>query len=171
MTTEAIGAAAPAEGDSIAVVHPAPSAAKPIGLHSPPDSNNAVQLDDSDDSELSDLDDAIAEQLSCLDDVVLPVAHADADAAAAAAAAEATTTSTSTGPADDAANPVDVPEEDDIGDVEPDHYSGTVPVFRPTMHQFKDFKKFVRLLFSLTPRSCAGPPSPSPVGWPWSSVG
>lgn len=36
------------------------------------------------------------------------------------------------------------PEEDeDIGDVLPDHWSGTVPVFRPTMEQFKDFQKFV----------------------------
>jgi hypothetical protein len=33
---------------------------------------------------------------------------------------------------------------DDIGDVLPDHWSGTVPVFKPTMHQFKDFKRFVR---------------------------
>ncbi|OLN86634.1 DNA damage-responsive transcriptional repressor RPH1 [Colletotrichum chlorophyti] len=33
--------------------------------------------------------------------------------------------------------------EDDIGEVLPDHWSGTVPVFRPTMHQFKDFKLFM----------------------------
>jgi hypothetical protein len=33
--------------------------------------------------------------------------------------------------------------EDDIGEIVPDHYSGTVPVFKPTMHQFKDFKIFV----------------------------
>lgn len=33
---------------------------------------------------------------------------------------------------------------DDIGEVLPDHWSGTVPVFKPTMHQFKDFKHFVR---------------------------
>ncbi|KAL9949239.1 hypothetical protein ACHAP6_005305 [Verticillium nonalfalfae] len=45
---------------------------------------------------------------------------------------------------DDAVNPADEPpKEDDIGEVEPDHYSGTVPVFRPTMHQFKDFKRFM----------------------------
>ncbi|KAI1410038.1 hypothetical protein F5Y13DRAFT_168860, partial [Hypoxylon sp. FL1857] len=30
---------------------------KPTGLHSPPDSNSAMKLDGSDDSELSDLDD------------------------------------------------------------------------------------------------------------------
>lgn len=35
-------------------------------------------------------------------------------------------------------------DKDDIGDVSPDHWSGTVPVFKPTMDQFKDFKKFVR---------------------------
>ncbi|KAF0325174.1 JmjC domain-containing protein [Colletotrichum asianum] len=33
--------------------------------------------------------------------------------------------------------------EDDIGEVLPDHWSGTVPVFKPTMHQFKDFKLFM----------------------------
>ncbi|CCF46245.1 hypothetical protein CH063_15060, partial [Colletotrichum higginsianum] len=34
------------------------------------------------------------------------------------------------------------PVEDDIGEVLPDHWSGTVPIFKPTMHQFKDFKLF-----------------------------
>ncbi|OAA76010.1 jumonji family transcription factor [Akanthomyces lecanii RCEF 1005] len=33
-------------------------------------------------------------------------------------------------------------DQDDIGEVLPDHWSGTVPVFKPTMDQFKDFKKF-----------------------------
>lgn len=32
---------------------------------------------------------------------------------------------------------------DDIGEIYPDHWSGNVPVFKPTMHQFKDFKLFV----------------------------
>ncbi|KAL6877848.1 hypothetical protein HDV57DRAFT_500688 [Trichoderma longibrachiatum] len=33
---------------------------------------------------------------------------------------------------------------DDIGDVEPDHWSsGNVPVFRPTMDQFRDFRRFM----------------------------
>ncbi|CAM1510462.1 Fc.00g007970.m01.CDS01 [Cosmosporella sp. VM-42] len=36
----------------------------------------------------------------------------------------------------------DVNDEDDIGEVLPDHWSGSVPVFKPTMHQFKDFKRF-----------------------------
>lgn len=62
------------------------------GLHSPPDSNNALKLDGSD-SELSDLED----------------------------------------------------QEEDIGDIEPDHYAddGRVPVFKPTMEQFKSFKLYV----------------------------
>lgn len=81
---------------------------KPIGLHSPPDSNNAMKLDTSDDSDLSDLEDPAPE---------LSEPHGTIP-------------------------PVDSPEED-IGDVLPDHWSGTVPVFKPTMHQFKDFKKFV----------------------------
>ncbi|KAM0330673.1 hypothetical protein ACHAQA_003625 [Verticillium albo-atrum] len=35
------------------------------------------------------------------------------------------------------------PAEDDLGDIEPDDWSGKVPIFRPTMHQFKDFKRFM----------------------------
>lgn len=34
-------------------------------------------------------------------------------------------------------------ESDDIGEVFPDSWSGGVPVFKPTMYQFKDFKHFV----------------------------
>lgn len=34
-------------------------------------------------------------------------------------------------------------QDEDIGEVLPDHWSGTVPVFKPTMKQFKDFQKFV----------------------------
>ena len=38
----------------------------------------------------------------------------------------------------------DLEEEDDIGLVEPDHYSDDgVPVFKPTMDQFKSFKLYV----------------------------
>ncbi|TPX11894.1 uncharacterized protein E0L32_007392 [Thyridium curvatum] len=105
MATEAIGAAAPVvDGDTIAVAHPfqpkPDDASKPTGLNSPPDSNNAMKLDGSDDSELSDLDDAVTDGFK-------------------------------------------FDPEDDIGEIEPDHFSGTVPVFRPTMHQFKDFKRFM----------------------------
>jgi len=36
-------------------------------------------------------------------------------------------------------------EDEDIGDVEPAEYydGGKIPIFRPTMRQFKDFQKFV----------------------------
>lgn len=36
-------------------------------------------------------------------------------------------------------------DDDDLEDIEPDHYwdDGRVPVFKPTMEQFKSFKKFV----------------------------
>ena len=118
MSFEAIGATAPAEGniisaDTLAGVPNPPEATKPTGLHSPPDSNNAMKLDGSDDSDLSDLDDNVAAEL----------------------------------------NIEQPPAEDDIGDVEPAEYSGTVPVFKPTMAQFRDFKKFVR-------RSCIVTPPP-----------
>ena len=43
--------------------------------------------------------------------------------------------------------------EEDIGEVTPDHWSGAVPVFRPTMHQFKDFQRFV-CFGRLCPAAC-----------------
>lgn len=88
---------------------------KPIGLHSPPDSNSALKLDGSDDSELSDVEDPTLEPGH------IPFLHAES--------------ATATQPN---------PEDEDISDVTPDHWSGTVPVFKPDMRQFKDFKKFVR---------------------------
>ncbi|KAK5631454.1 hypothetical protein RRF57_007168 [Xylaria bambusicola] len=99
-----------------AVSHQSP---KPIGLHSPPDSNNAMKLDGSDDdSELSDVEDPTLEPDQ------IPFIHA-----------QSTPQKT----------PEDIPqeEEEDIGEVTPDHWSGTVPVFKPDMSQFKDFKKFM----------------------------
>ncbi|KAI0025710.1 hypothetical protein F4780DRAFT_719622 [Xylariomycetidae sp. FL0641] len=84
---------------------------KPTGLHSPPDSNNAMKLDGSD-SELSDVEDPTL-------DIPEPAS---------------------------AQSQPDVEQEapdEDIGEVNPDHWSGTVPVFKPTMFQFKDFKKFM----------------------------
>lgn len=92
------------------------------GLHSPPDSNNAMKLDGSDDdSELSDLDESEIQRPptapnSTTDEEEVKKEEPDA-------------------PAQE--------EEDDIGEVTPAEWSGTVPVFRPTLHQFKDFKKFV----------------------------
>ncbi|EHA57186.1 hypothetical protein MGG_09186 [Pyricularia oryzae 70-15] len=103
-----------ANGDTIAVVPP-----KPTGLNSPPDSNNAMKLDGSD-SELSDLDDAIAADLQA--------ARPDGSA--------------TTAPAPTASEPGPEPKID-IGEVLPAEYSGTVPVFRPTMEQFRDFKLFM----------------------------
>ncbi|KAI9816336.1 MAG: hypothetical protein M1832_005093 [Thelocarpon impressellum] len=39
----------------------------------------------------------------------------------------------------------DLEDFDDIGDIEPDHYygGGKIPVFKPTMDQFRSFKKFI----------------------------
>ncbi|KAI1424821.1 hypothetical protein F5Y12DRAFT_750336 [Xylaria sp. FL1777] len=91
---------------------------KPIGLHSPPDSNNAMKLDGSDDSELSDVEDPT------LDPDQMPFLHAQ---------------STPQQPPQD---------EEDIGEVTPDHWSGTVPVFKPGMSQFKNFKKFMEKIDS-----------------------
>ena len=36
-------------------------------------------------------------------------------------------------------------DEDELDDIQPDHYwdDGRVPVFKPTMDQFRSFKKFV----------------------------
>ena len=94
-----------------------------------------MKLDDSDDdSELSDLDDdAIGIDPPGL---TVPVTEPQSQP-------------------DSQSNDVD----EDIGDVFPDHWSGTVPVFKPNMHQFKDFKKFVRHLASSlrNPRSSFQP--------------
>lgn len=107
-----------ASADTIAVA--APAAAKPTGLHSPPDSNNAMKLDGSD-SELSDLDDALADLQPDGPPIIPHLAP----------------------PADLPAEPQPNPDDDDIGPVLPAEWSGSVPVFRPTMVQFRDFKRFV----------------------------
>ena len=41
---------------------------------------------------------------------------------------------------------IEDPEEEDIGEILPDHYEGGVPVFTPTMEQFKSFQHYVSLL-------------------------
>ena len=42
------------------------------------------------------------------------------------------------------------PASDDIGEIEPSYYSDDgVPVFTPTMYQFKDFTRFVSCIFNL----------------------
>ncbi|KAK8107358.1 uncharacterized protein PG998_009371 [Apiospora kogelbergensis] len=103
-------------------------------LHSPPDSNDAMKLDGSDDdSELSDLDESQIQRpptapTSTTDEEEIKKEEQDAPAQ-------------------------EEEEEDDIGEVTPAEWSGTVPVFRPTMHQFKDFKKFMTKIDSYGMRS------------------
>ncbi|OTB16377.1 hypothetical protein K445DRAFT_100358 [Daldinia sp. EC12] len=101
---------------------------KATGLHSPPDSNSAMKLDGSDDSELSDLDDPSFMDMDMDMDM-----HMDIKPSAPAPPPA---------PANDDQD-VKQEEDEDIGEIVPDHWSGTVPVFKPTMHQFKDFKKFM----------------------------
>ncbi|KAL1876955.1 hypothetical protein Daus18300_002562 [Diaporthe australafricana] len=160
MSTEATGAAAPGihnlnlDGDgtlplpdndrdesTIAVVNPPADtkSPKPTGLHSPPDSNNV----DATDSELSDLDEEIADAdsppaITAKPRQTTPRPASD-DAAAPGAGSEPTQPEQAPTPEQD---------EEDIGEVLPDHWSGTVPVFRPSMDQFKDFKKFMRAVDS-----------------------
>lgn len=140
MSIEATGAAAPGlefgmdmdmdiemDDSTIAVVHPAQLRAersKSTGLHSPPDSNNDNDLKlDGSDSELSDLDDAITADFREEEERQQKEQEQDQQQE----------------------QQQQQEAEDDIGEVLPDHWSGTVPVFRPTMHQFKDFKRFVCL--------------------------
>ena len=127
MSTEAIGAAAPG-ATTIAMEVDQP----PGLLHSPPDSNNAMNLDGSaSDSELSDLDelaDKLNDKLPCPGEPEPPkVVEPEPE--------------------------VVKEEEEDIGEILPDHFSGTVPVFRPTMNQFKDFKRFVSCSWEPFPMS------------------
>ncbi|ORY64134.1 uncharacterized protein BCR38DRAFT_208045 [Pseudomassariella vexata] len=123
MSVEAIAAMAPAPASEQGQIEVANAscatndALKTTGLHSPPDSNSAMKLDGSDDSELSDLEDA----------------DPAADARPRAATNEP-----------EGGVKVEDQDEDDIGEVLPDHWSGTVPVFKPDMCQFKDFKKFMQ---------------------------
>ncbi|OAQ88846.1 jumonji family transcription factor [Purpureocillium lilacinum] len=96
----------------------------PAFLHSPPDSNDANKSDASD-SELSDLDDE-----PILDDP--PVVPPELQYRPEPQPQDA----------QDAQEQEQAMEED-IGEVLPDHWSGAVPVFRPTMDQFKDFQRFM----------------------------
>jgi hypothetical protein len=122
MSIEAIGAPAP----PVAMDDDLPNdSSKPAGLHSPPDSNKAVDADSSD-SELSDLDEGQLED-ALREDGPPPVPKEEE------------------GPGPEPA-PEPEPEVEDIGEILPDHWSGTVPVFKPTMKQFHDFKRFVRRL-------------------------
>lgn len=139
------------DSSSIAVANPNDTArpnppSKPIGLHSPPDSNNVD--DGSTDSELSDFDESIANADDAQFDIPPRPQPASGTTAAVADDDPAAPAPPPAGHGGDASTEqpeqVPTPEEDeDIGEVVPDHWSGTVPVFKPPMHQFKDFKKFV----------------------------
>ncbi|KAK4455228.1 DNA damage-responsive transcriptional repressor RPH1 [Podospora aff. communis PSN243] len=125
MSTEAIGAAAPEATVVTGVAQQSTGASsKHSGLHSPPDSNNAMNLDGSD-SELSDIDE-VADKLNDKPHVAsAPIPDEEPPPAAAEP------------------EPKVEAEVGDIGEVHPDHWSGTVPVFKPTMKQFRDFKLFM----------------------------
>ncbi|KAG7285383.1 hypothetical protein NEMBOFW57_010010 [Staphylotrichum longicolle] len=116
MSIEAIGAAAPTVAMDVQL---SADSSKPAGLHSPPDSNKAMDVDS--DSELSDLDD-VANKLDALKDEPIDGPTLEPK---------------------DEPEPASQPEVEDIGEVLPDHWSGTVPVFKPTMNQFRDFKQFM----------------------------
>lgn len=101
------------------------SHSSPSFLHSPPDSNNAPKSEATD-SELSDLD----------EEPVLPGAPMMSEMEDGSQVPH--------DPSDSGPQPEPKPEpEEDIGEVLPDHWSGAVAVFKPTMHQFKDFNRFV----------------------------
>jgi hypothetical protein len=139
MSTEPITVHAPAPSDGTDTAVDAhvndkpepPKQASPNFLHSPPDSNNAHKSDATD-SELSDLDD---------EEPVLP------DADQLRPAAEPTVEPSLPIKDEAEVKPEEEGEEEDIGEVLPDHWSGAVAVFKPTMHQFKDFKRFVRATY------------------------
>lgn len=167
MSTEATGAAAPGthnpalnpigthplpdhdrDESTIAVVNPSADtkSPKPTGLHSPPDSNNV----DATDSELSDLDEEIAGA-----DSPPPITATPRQTTSRTVADDAAASGAGSEPAQPEQVPTPEQDDEDIGEVFPDHWSGTVPVFKPNMDQFKDFKKFVR---------CAPSPN-SPLFW------
>src|SRR6478735_7230832 len=121
-------AATPHSHDTVVTTAPVdtntknPTTAQPGAtfLHSPPDSNNTAKSDGSDsESELSDLEDE-----PILSDPPQPVSSSDN--------------------VNNDDKKEDADEDIDIGEVLPDSWSGAAPIFKPTMHQFKDFKRFVR---------------------------
>jgi hypothetical protein len=142
MSTDVIAGVAPVLDDG---------APKTAGLFSPPDSNKRMAFDDSD-SELSELDDE-GYSIGALPKM---------------GGAEVAREVKEEGRGGDRMEDGDVGREkkdgeaagekevevDDIGEVVPDHYAdeGRVPVFKPTMHQFKDFQVYVR--FPATRFSC-----------------
>ncbi|RGP72040.1 DNA damage-responsive transcriptional repressor rph1 [Fusarium sporotrichioides] len=117
---DSVVATAPADSNP-SITATAQTKTDPAFLHSPPDSNNTAKSDGSD-SELSDLEDE-----PILSDPLQPADPGDKNTS------------------DEDKNK---PSDDDIGEVLPDHWSGAVPIFKPTMHQFRDFKRFMEAVDS-----------------------
>jgi len=114
-------------------------------LYPPTDSNATTKTDDSD-SELSHVENDQSDNVPSNGDTS-PLAYSEPDIAMPDAKMD------KSGPEIQKLEEQD--EEDaDIGEIEPDHWSGTVPVFKPTMHQFKDFKIFVCLSILSPLRGC-----------------
>jgi hypothetical protein len=130
---------------------------QPQFLHSPPDSNNTVKSDATD-SELSDLDD---DDVAFSSDAIQPPKSPKMDDQHSSYHADESQ------PQADNVKDEEKPEqgrgrpqeqeqeqepkqgqgqeqEEDIDEVLPDHWSGAVPIFKPTSDQFKDFNRFVR---------------------------
>lgn len=140
MSAEATAAVAP-EQPQIEVASGKPAPTTTTGLHSPPDSNSAMKLDDTDDeSELSEIEDPAP---SSPGSQSFHSAQSALDQNPLAAAVD--------GDEPEEHIKQEADDDDDIGEILPDHWSGTVPVFKPDMRQFKDFKKFV-----CSAQSCPG---------------
>jgi hypothetical protein len=110
------------------------------GLFSPPDSKKRMVFEDSD-SELSELDEegyALPKVVNTVVDKVVGGEEKKEEVAEEKG-------DTGEKKEEEAAEEKE-PEVEDIGEVVPDHYAddGRVPVFKPTMHQFKDFQVYVR---------------------------
>ncbi|OBT44892.1 hypothetical protein VE00_04738 [Pseudogymnoascus sp. WSF 3629] len=133
MSTDVIAGVAPVLDDG---------APKTAGLFSPPDSNKRMAFDDSD-SELSELDD---EGYSIGALPKMEGAEVAREVKEEGRGGDRMEDGDVGGEKKDgeAAGEKEV-EVDDIGEVVPDHYAdeGRVPVFKPTMHQFKDFQVYM----------------------------
>ncbi|KFX93381.1 hypothetical protein O988_06851 [Pseudogymnoascus sp. VKM F-3808] len=109
------------------------------GLFSPPDSKKRMVFEDSD-SELSELD----EEGYALPKVVVDKVVGGEEEKKEEVVGEKEGAGEEKKDGEAAAEEKE-PEVEDIGEVVPDHYAddGRVPVFKPTMHQFKDFQVYV----------------------------
>ncbi|KAI9901671.1 hypothetical protein N3K66_003488 [Trichothecium roseum] len=134
---------------------------QPQFLHSPPDSNNTVKSDATD-SELSDLDD---DDVAFSSDAIQPPKspkmddqdsshHVDESQPQADNVKDEEKPEQGQGQPQEQAQQEKEQEqehkqgqgqeqEEDIGEVLPDHWSGAVPIFKPTPDQFKDFNRFM----------------------------